>query len=540
LPFAISISYLLSPISIVGWRLFNHTRHTKTPSAVSIDWNRTPMNPKDQKSRTPSSAGIDSRWLWLLGTACLAIALLAISLPRPKTAPAANQSAQPATADKTGNTSHQEERVREIVRRKASESSPSASAKEIVAAKLNQFANNRLELACRMAAKAKVEVTPEIARFFEAAAAGNWQEVTNLFHLLRQQRDIAGSGDSPMWRASTSLTSPPQEGETTESAQSVKALWSPILETFGVAEEAHDWPAQKLLDYGNAVLGSLKPGMVYVGGTDPGRFIPTFLNETSDGEHHIVLTQNAFADNTYLQYVAFQYGDQLQTLSKDDSDRAFQEYLSDAQKRLQHDQQFPNEPRQVRPGEDIQFNDGKMQVSGQIAVMAINEKLMQSLMAKNPDTSFAMEQSFPFTSTYAGATTLGPIMELRVNDPQNTLTADRASQAVDYWRIAAQQLLSDPEATDSSNVRQAWSKMADDQAALLLDRKFPAQAEAAFQVANDLCPWSPESVFRYVNFLLSENRIDDALRVATTGAQADPKNQQMRDLAEQLKRMPRK
>ena len=53
------------------------------------------------------------------------------------------------------------------------------------------------------------------------------------------------------------------------------------METYGVAEIAHLWPAQQVLDYGEAVLGSLRPGMVYVGGTDAGRFIPTLLNETS-------------------------------------------------------------------------------------------------------------------------------------------------------------------------------------------------------------------------------------------------------------------
>ena len=52
-------------------------------------------------------------------------------------------------------------------------------------------------------------------------------------------------------------------------------MWQAVHETYGVAEVAHDWPAQKLLDYGQAVLDSLRPGMVYVGGTDAGRFIPT-------------------------------------------------------------------------------------------------------------------------------------------------------------------------------------------------------------------------------------------------------------------------
>jgi hypothetical protein len=105
--------------------------------------------------------------------------------------------------------------------------------------------------------------------------------------------------------------------------------------------------------------------MVYVGGTDPGCFIPTLLNETSDGERHVVLTQNALADGTYLDYLGFLYGDRVKTLTKDDNQRAFQEYMADAQKRFEHDQQFPNEPKQLRPGEDVRFTEGRTQVSGQ-------------------------------------------------------------------------------------------------------------------------------------------------------------------------------
>src|SRR5207253_1713385 len=112
----------------------------------------------------------------------------------------------------------------------------------------------------------------------------------------------------------------------------------------GVAESVHDWPAQKLLDYGKETLGALRPGMVYIGGTDPGRFIPTLLNETSDVERHIVLTQNALADSTYLDYLTFLYGDRFSTLNQKDSERAFQEYLDFAQKRLEHDEQHPDEP----------------------------------------------------------------------------------------------------------------------------------------------------------------------------------------------------
>src|SRR5258708_24351415 len=80
--------------------------------------------------------------------------------------------------------------------------------------------------------------------------------------------------------------------------------WSAVLDAYGVAEQAHLWPAKQLLDYGNAILDSLRPGMVYVGGTDNGRWIPELLNDTSSGEQHIIITQNALADGSYAEYIA--------------------------------------------------------------------------------------------------------------------------------------------------------------------------------------------------------------------------------------------
>jgi hypothetical protein len=274
--------------------------------------------------------------------------------------------------------------------------------------------------------------------------------------------------------------------------------------------------------------------MVYVGGTDPGCFIPTMLNETSEGEHHIVLTQNALADGTYLDYLNFLYGDQMTTITHDDSQRSFQAYVTDAQKRLLHDQQFPDEPKQIKPGEDVTSVENRINVSGQVAVMSINELMFQNLMAKNPDLSFAMEESFPFKSTYGSAVPLGPILELGAADGPSALTPERATQSVDYWRATAQQLLSDPETPDGSDPRKAYSKMAVAQASLLLDHNYADQAEQAYQIATELCPVSPEAVFQYANFLISRSRTGDATLVAENALKAAPDNRQFQDLAKQL------
>ncbi len=362
-----------------------------------------------------------------------------------------------------------------------------------------------------MAKKFRLDVPPQLESFFDRAETGSWDEIQAAYKTLQSQR----------------------KGK--DIAQSLGVLWPVVNETYGVAEVAHNWPAQKLLDYGNAILDSLRPGMIYAGGTDSGRYIPTLLNETSDGEHHIVVTQNALADATYLQYLNFQYGDRFAALSHEDSQSAFNGYLADAQKRLLHDEQFPNEPKQVRPGEDIRMNENRVQVSGQVAVMAINEKLFQMFMDKNPAATFAMEQSFSFGTTYANATPLGPIMELRGQDGQNALTAERATQSVDYWRTTSQQLLSDPAAPDGSDPRKAYAKLVSEQAALLLDHKYSVQAEQAFQIAIEIMPSNSETVLRYVDMLVKQKRFNDAIGVANDAVTAAPDNKVFGELLSGLK-----
>jgi hypothetical protein len=66
--------------------------------------------------------------------------------------------------------------------------------------------------------------------------------------------------------------------------------------------------------------------------------------------------------------------------------------------------------------------DGKVQVSGQTSVMAVNDMLLQTLMQKNPGLSFAIQESFPFKDMYPDALPLGPLMELGAGDAQTNLT----------------------------------------------------------------------------------------------------------------------
>ena len=456
------------------------------------------------------------RGLWLLVAGCLGVMLIGFLLIGGRGRQKTLATTQPPSA--SASNTRWPARKRSHATPPYSRPPSAKSAADIVADKLRQFVIDRRALVRAWARRLRVQVPVAVERFFDAAETGRWDAIEDQFQALKAAQ---------------------RNGQDVE-AQTLTKLWPALAETHGVAQATHLWPAQALLDYGTAVLDALRPGMVYLGGTDAGRFIPTLLNDTADGERHVVLTQNAFADVSYLDYVNFRYPDRLALLTSDDSQQAFQDYLADARTRAEHDQQFPNDPSALRPGEDVRLipnPDGsqRTQVSGQVAVMAINERLLQTLLAKNPDVPFALEESYPLPSTYAGAAPLGPIMELRAYDQANALGAEGAAPELNYWRTTARDLLADPATAGSAEVLNAYSKMAAGQAALLTDHHAFSDAEQLYAVATDIAPANAEAVFRYATLLVQENRSAAAVAVAERAVSADPQNAQLVSLLTSLR-----
>ncbi len=409
---------------------------------------------------------------------------------------------------------------------------------------------------------------------------------------------------------------------------------------------------------GNLVYPEMTKDAILFGGTDPGRFAPTYMifcdsfiphrcqpifDQNFDRRDVYIITQNALADPTYLQYIRSQYyrsdetnydtpffqevlrgpaehdkyspyygtnilariaynlldkpitemGARVETRRRkegvfppkeiyeptpEDSQQAFSDYMADAQQRIYHDDTHPNEPKQVKPGEDVHLDGaGHVQVSGQVAVMAINGLLTKVIFDHNPSNEFFVEESFPLDWMFPHLTPSGVIMKIN-REPLPMLTEDILKRDHEFWSKYSERLIGNwvtydtpvKEITDfaervymhhdytgfkgdlkfvrDDQGQKAFSKLRSSIAGVyswrlgqppsggVMPPQYMAtganralvekEADFAFKQAFAFCPYSPEAVYRYVQLLVNMRRVDDAILIAQTAQKLDPYNGQ--------------
>jgi tetratricopeptide (TPR) repeat protein len=433
----------------------------------------------------------------------------------------------------------------------------------------------------------------------------------------------------------------------------------------------NDLRASLLKNPANATLvyPEMDRNTILFGGTDPGRFCPTYAifcdsfiphscqpeqDQKFDRRDCYLITQNALADGTYLDYLRAQYNRSRQIdppffseLSKylfgmflgqanadtgltgginsmlyqcldrpftawgayvekyrrargvyppseiyipspEDSQRCFEDYTQDVARRQQLGQ--------LKPGEDVHIENGRVQVAGQVAVMNINGLLCKVIFDNNPTNSFYVEESFPLDWMYPYETPFGIIMKINRN-PLPELSDDVFKLDHEFWSKFSSRLCGNWVTYDTSvqqiadfvdqtyihnnykgykgdrafvrddDAQKAFSKLRSSQAGMYFWRMSPQcppeyrqknpasqaalikETEFAFKQAFVFCPYSPEAVYRYVNFLLQMAQseevsghperagryFDDAILVGETCQKLDPYNTQITDLINSVK-----
>jgi cytohesin len=412
-----------------------------------------------------------------------------------------------------------------------------------------------------LAKKLKLNVVPEVWAYFDAGARGDWQMASNLWSNLRQRSgQYSGHGDS-------SLDNP---------------VWQPVIETVMARDLFEAWGSKYATRFGNDIIKSIPPGSIYFGGTDPGRGLVTALcKSAADGQPIFVLTQNALLDPHYRLYLQAIYGDKIHVPTDEESEKAFQDYQADAQRRLEHDANFPNEPKQVRPGEDVHMENGRVKVQGEIAVWSIAGQQAKLIFDKNPDREFFVEESFPLEWMRPYFSPHGLVMKVN-RKPLGSIPPEEVKQDQKFWSRELADKVGDwlTEDTPVSNVcafaekvffhqdysgfsgdrefvgrrnapgnyyaRSAYAHLRNSIAGVYFWRaqeaKDPAErermkhaADFAFRQALALDPSSPETVFNYGQLLSwKRERLDDALLIAKTARDCAPDYAGFADLIAQL------
>lgn len=235
---------------------------------------------------------------------------------------------------------------------------------------------------------------------------------------------------------------------------------------------------------GKPIYPEMTRNAILFGGTDPGRFCPTYMifcesfippekrrDPNFDRRDVYIITQNALADETYLDYIRAHYYRSMQkdepffqnlitakwlrwlTVPLDnyftqlgarveakrraegvypqkeiyipmpmDFYEAYRSYMNDAMERA--------ERGQLKSGEI--FDPATKTVTGQGAVMGINGLLTKLIFDKNPEHEFFVEESFALDWMYPYLTPYGIILKLN-RKPLETFSQEIIDKDHEFW-----------------------------------------------------------------------------------------------------------
>jgi hypothetical protein len=409
--------------------------------------------------------------------------------------------------------------------------SPSASLRDRQIARLEVFSKAKEAQAEELAAIAGEKISPEFRRFFDAAIKGDGTTVIKMFDSFKKRH--------PQYA----------EGKADESLRT--SYWQTVLEiclAYDLVVKGAPEYTQMAID---EMIHSIPAGGIYFGGTDPGRGLPTaFCKSHAEGDPFFTLTQNALADNTYLDYLRSMYVGKIYIPSKEDAEKCFFDYLEDATTRF--------DEHKLKPGEIVRVENGVPQIAGVVAIMSINGLLAQVVFDKNPYHEFYIEESWPLDWMYPRLEPHGLIMKIN-RQPLPELTEDIVQKDREYWNKLVAGMIGDwltgdtPVQTIADFVARVYVRghlgafegdrqfIQNDSAQIMFSKwrgsigelydwrvknsksvgeqqRMLQAADLACRQAWVLCPYSPDVVTLYTGLLMSWHKKSDALLVAETAA----------------------
>ncbi len=281
--------------------------------------------------------------------------------------------------------------------------------------------------------------------------------------------------------------------------------------------------------YGHDMLKDLPRGSVMIGGTDPGRFVPTYMifgestqpasnkrDPSFDRRDLYIITQNALGEPNYMKYLRDQY-----TAARPKRRKRLRTMAG---------------PRQCVSGRSVDSSNGERdggtgktcldQRSGRAAVpQGGPSSLVQFCDGCGRRIATSMSSSsrraFPSHGPMTMPSRTGSIYRLNKTRLES-LPKEVVDRDFAYWQEYSARLLGDPNFRKDFDAQRSFSKLRQTIANIYRHRKMSPEAERAYREALALWPGNAEAIVALTSYLWERGDFEEAIELCDKALVDDP------------------
>jgi len=281
--------------------------------------------------------------------------------------------------------------------------------------------------------------------------------------------------------------------------------------------------------FGYDMLKDLPQGSIMIGGTDPGRFVPTYmiLGESTqpakfkrdpdfDRRDLYIITQNALGEPNYMKYLRDQY-----TTARPEPANAFERWLG-------RGEAYPRTPILLPSEEEVAEAVKKAAEEHDVPPpenersLIVFSSVLKWVWEKNRDRhDFFIEESFPILWTYDYALPHGLVYQLNKTKVES-LPPDVVARDFEFWKNYKARLLGDPAYAKDLDAQRSFSKLRGTTGNIYRHHKMTPEAMRAYREALELWPNNHEVLISLMTYLWEQDQFDEALQLVKLALENDP------------------
>lgn len=296
----------------------------------------------------------------------------------------------------------------------------------------------------------------------------------------------------------------------------ISPAW-PLVLNYSVCSQRDRWFGW---EFGVQSLKHLPRDSVVLGGSDPGRFVPTWMilgesfvrpewkrDPEFDRRDLYILTQNALADPYYLRYLRDHYGE-----GRPVAETAFEKWLG-------REGRYPTKPLRLPDDEEL-LQIAKTWKDNPEEDLGLHGEVARWVFEHNKkEHAFFLEESIPMQWTYAHAIPEGFLFRLNP-EPLDAIPPEKVREDFDFWQKFLERSLNNPLFVTDYDAKRTFSSLRTTAGNVYSYRGLEREAEAAYLQALLILP-SNIAALMPVSAILWEREDFDAAKELWDAALAD-------------------